>query len=41
VPTRLSTEERRAVESLAESENFTPPKSGKGFWSKVREAFTA
>jgi molecular chaperone DnaJ len=40
VPTRLSAEERRSIESLADSENFTPPKSGKGFWSKVREAFT-
>lgn len=40
VPTRLSTEERRAIESLADAENFIPPKSGKGFWSKVREAFT-
>ncbi|CAN5821561.1 molecular chaperone DnaJ [soil metagenome] len=40
VPTRLSAEERRAMEALADSENFAPPKSGKGFWSKVREAFT-
>jgi molecular chaperone DnaJ len=40
VPTRLSAEERRAVESLADAENFTPPRGGKGFWSKVREAFT-
>jgi molecular chaperone DnaJ len=40
VPTRLSGEERRAIEALADSENLTPPKSGKGFWSKVREAFT-
>ena len=40
VPTRLSTEERRALEQLADSENFIPPKSGKGFWSKVKEAFT-
>jgi molecular chaperone DnaJ len=40
VPTRLSAEERRAIEALADSENFAPPKSGKGFWSKVREAFT-
>jgi molecular chaperone DnaJ len=41
VPTRLSSEERRALETLADAENFQPPKSGKGFWSKVREAFTA
>ncbi|HYO46567.1 MAG TPA: molecular chaperone DnaJ [Gemmatimonadota bacterium] len=40
VPTRLSPEERRAVEALVDSENFVPPKSGKGFWGKVREAFT-
>ena len=40
VPTRLSSEERRALEQLADSENFVPPKSGKGFWSKVKEAFT-
>jgi molecular chaperone DnaJ len=41
VPIRLSVEERRSLEALAESENFVPPKSGKGFWSKVKEAFTA
>jgi molecular chaperone DnaJ len=41
VPTRLSAEERRALEPLVDAENFQPPKSGKGFWSKVREAFTA
>ena len=33
-------EERGALERLAESENFLPPKSAKGFWSKVKEAFT-
>jgi molecular chaperone DnaJ len=40
VPSRLSADERSALERLGESENFIPPKSGKGFWSKVREAFT-
>ncbi|HEU4464325.1 MAG TPA: molecular chaperone DnaJ [Gemmatimonadota bacterium] len=40
VPNRLSSDERSALERLGESENFVPPKSGKGFWSKVREAFT-
>jgi len=40
VPNRLSPDERSALERLGESENFVPPKSGKGFWSKVREAFT-
>jgi molecular chaperone DnaJ len=40
VPTRLSNEERRALEQLADAENFAPPKSARGFWSKVKEAFT-
>ena len=40
IPTRLSAEERSALERLGESENFAPPKGVKGFWSKVREAFT-
>ena len=40
IPTRLSADERSALERLGESENFVPPKSAKGFWSKVREAFT-
>ena len=40
VPTRLSVEERRALEALTDAENFQPPKNEKGFWSKVREAFT-
>jgi molecular chaperone DnaJ len=40
VPTRLSVEERRALEALGDAENFQPPRSGKGFWSKVREAFS-
>ncbi len=40
VPTRLSAEERAALEALADAENFRPPRRAKGFWSKVREAFT-
>ncbi|HUF90349.1 MAG TPA: molecular chaperone DnaJ [Gemmatimonadota bacterium] len=40
VPQRLSADERAALERLSESENFAPPKRGKGFWSKVKEAFT-
>jgi molecular chaperone DnaJ len=40
VPTRLSGDERRALEQLGDSENFVPPKSAKGFWGKVKEAFT-
>jgi len=40
VPNRLSADERAALERLSESENFAPPKGGKGFWSKVKEAFT-
>ncbi len=38
VPTRLSGAEREAVEELASSENFAPPKGEKGFWGKVKEA---
>lgn len=40
VPGRLSADERAALEKLAESENFAPPVNGKGFWNKVKEAFT-
>jgi molecular chaperone DnaJ len=40
VPTRLSGDERRALEALSDAENFQPPRSGRGFWSKVKEAFT-
>ena len=40
VPRRLSTEERAALEKLAGSENFVPPRRGQGLWSKVKEAFT-
>jgi molecular chaperone DnaJ len=40
IPNRLSPDERSALERLAESENFVPPKRGTGFWSKVKEAFT-
>ncbi|HUP02121.1 MAG TPA: molecular chaperone DnaJ [Gemmatimonadota bacterium] len=39
VPTRLSAAERRHVEALADSENLAPPPE-KGFWRKVKEAFT-
>ena len=41
VPTRLTDEERRAVEGLAASKNMEPPEEDKGFWRKMREAFSA
>ncbi len=41
IPTRLSDEERRAIEEFAKSEHFAPPAGEKGFWSKVKETFTA
>jgi molecular chaperone DnaJ len=41
VPTRLSEEEQRQMEALAESENFVPPEREKGFWKRMKEAFTA
>jgi molecular chaperone DnaJ len=40
VPTRLSTEERIHVEELAESKNLAPPEGDRGFWRKMREAFS-
>lgn len=40
VPTRLSGEDREHIEALTESENLAPPEGEKGFWSKVKEAFT-
>lgn len=41
VPTRLTAEERQHLESLATSNNLEPPEGDKGFWRKMREAFTA
>lgn len=41
VPTRLSDEERARLEELTDSPNFVPPQGEKGFWRKVKEAFTA
>lgn len=40
VPESLSEEERVSLEALAGSENFAPPEGSKGFWRKVKEAFT-
>ena len=40
VPTRLTDEERRHLEELAESKNLAPPEGDKGFWRKMREAFS-
>ena len=41
VPTRLTAEERERVEELAASKNMEPPEDDKGFWRKMREAFSA
>jgi molecular chaperone DnaJ len=41
VPTRLSADERQEIETLAQSKNFTPPAGEKGFWRKMRQAFTS
>ena len=41
VPTRLTDEERERVEELAASKNMEPPEDDKGFWRKMREAFSA
>jgi molecular chaperone DnaJ len=40
VPTRLTDEERRHLEELAESKNLVPLEGDKGFWRKMREAFS-
>lgn len=41
IPTKLSADERRQLQLLAESENFVPPDGAKGFWRKMKAAFTA
>ncbi|MDX1623237.1 MAG: molecular chaperone DnaJ [Gemmatimonadota bacterium] len=41
VPDRLSGEEREHVEALAGSENLAPPEDERGFWRRMKEAFTA
>ena len=40
VPTHLSADDKRHLEALAESENLAPPEGERGFWRKVKEAFT-
>lgn len=39
IPTKLSLKEKQLFQELGASENFLPPKSGKGFFSKMRESF--
>lgn len=41
VPTRLASEERDHIEALSGSENFEPPEDEKGFWQRMKEAFSA
>ncbi|MFN2383213.1 MAG: DnaJ C-terminal domain-containing protein, partial [Gemmatimonadota bacterium] len=41
VPTRLSAEERLHLEALENSPNLFPPVGEKGFWGKMKAAFTA
>ena len=37
VPTRLSTKDKRTLETLDRSETFRPPASDKSFFEKLRE----
>ena len=39
VPTKLSPDEKKAIKGLRDSENIIPPKKGKGFFQKFKEAF--
>jgi molecular chaperone DnaJ len=41
IPERLTAEERRLFEGLRESENLKPKAGQKGFFSKVKDAFSA
>lgn len=38
IPTRLEANEKKLLKELAQSENFIPPKKGKGFFQKFKEA---
>ncbi len=40
-PTRLSVRERELLEELATVESQSPPAAGRGFWKRMREAFSA
>lgn len=37
VPTKLSAEDKKALQNLAQSESFAPPKGDKSFFEKLRE----
>ena len=41
IPTKLASEERKLFQELAAREGVRPPKSGKGFIGKMKEAFGA
>lgn len=41
VPERLNDEERAHLEALADSENLAAPTGPRGFWRRMKEAFTA
>jgi len=41
VPERLTDEERAHLEALADSENLAAPTGPRGFWRRMKEAFTA
>lgn len=42
IPTKLTSDERKVMESLRNAKNFTPPdqRTSSGFFSKVKEAFS-
>ena len=42
IPTKLTSDERKVMESLRSAKNFTPPdqRTSSGFFSKVKEAFS-
>jgi molecular chaperone DnaJ len=40
-PTSLSGEEKELFERLQQVESQKPPASGRGFWKRMREAFSA
>ena len=40
VPTTLSADEKKKLKELAESKHFTPTDKGKGFFSRMKEAFS-
>lgn len=39
-PTKLNNKEKDLLKQLAHSENFTPPKSAKGIFEKIKEVFS-